>query len=326
MILSASAKKVKRKVEKWSDIVSGSKLDLSKPINFVTAKQIKQIVHEEPRLMAKMDSLEDLPSIFRENGVFLLPINRQQYLIVRGRGYHELEGMISKPEIYPTSFPFPTSAEDVESEGVYLDYAYSSGILSSFTGLSNLHLSLRGRRTTPQFSFGVNRSVIQVDGAQIEVDVVYENIEQIASVEAKIGMPNSFSIRQLYYPFRTFRCKKPVRNLFFSFEPAQKMYLLCEYEFSPYTSFESIRMVQYKQYQIKLIGVVSIQQYQNVLPASKKIDIPQADYVNKIIQFPYRVFEGYDTSEKMIEAFGFVRRQSSYYRQAAEILGFVVLH
>ena len=47
------------------------------------------------------------------------------------------------------------------------------------------------------------------------------------------------------------------------------------------------------------------------------------DDVNKIIQFPLRVFEGYDTSQKMIDAFGFVKRQSSYYRQAAEILGLV---
>jgi hypothetical protein len=32
---------------------------------------------------------------------------------------------------------------------------------------------------------------------------------------------------------------------------------------------------------------------------------------NKIIQFPLRVFEGYNTSGKMIDVFGFVKRQSS---------------
>lgn len=37
-----------------------------------------------------------------------------------------------------------------------------------------------------------------------------------------------------------------------------------------------------------------------------------------------RVFEGYDTSKKMIDVFGFVIRQSSYYRHAAEVLGLII--
>jgi hypothetical protein len=45
--------------------------------------------------------------------------------------------------------------------------------------------------------------------------------------------------------------------------------------------------------------------------------------IDKIIQFPLRVMEGYDTSQKMKDAFVFDVRQSSYYRQAAEILGLV---
>jgi hypothetical protein len=84
-----------------------------------------------------------------------------------------------------------------------------------------------------------------------------------------------------------------------------------------------INLIQCKQYQIKVSNVISVKNYQNISPIENKINIPQADDVNKIIQFPLRVFEGYDTSQKMIDAFGFVKRQSSYYRQAAEILGLV---
>jgi hypothetical protein len=65
------------------------------------------------------------------------------------------------------------------------------------------------------------------------------------------------------------------------------------------------------------------QKYQ-VSSDNSKTFIPQTDDVNKIIQFPLRVFEGYDTSKRMIDAFGFVIRQSSYYRQAAEILGLII--
>jgi hypothetical protein len=51
--------------------------------------------------------------------------------------------------------------------------------------------------------------------------------------------------------------------------------------------------------------------------------IPQADDVNKIIQFPLKVYEGYNTSGKMESVFDFTNRQSSYYRHASEILGLV---
>jgi hypothetical protein len=200
-------------------------------------------------------------------------------------------------------------------------------LLADFSKLSNLHLSFRGRRTTPRFSFDVSGSEIEVNSAQIEVDAVYENVDIIVIVEAKIGIPNSFSIRQLYYSFRIVHSnnKKPVRNLFFCFEPSQQLYLSWENEFNPQSSFESIHLIQSKQYKVKVAHVVSVKEYQNVRPTRMKLNIPQADDVNKILQFPFRVFEGYDTSEKMIKAFGFVQRQSSYYRQAAEILGLVRL-
>jgi hypothetical protein len=71
------------------------------------------------------------------------------------------------------------------------------------TGTPNLIQTFRGRTTTAKFSFDVNKSQVTVDRAQIEVDAGFENSEQIILFEAKIGVPSSFGIRQLYYPFRT---------------------------------------------------------------------------------------------------------------------------
>jgi hypothetical protein len=68
---------------------------------------------------------------------------------------------------------------------------------------------------------------------------------------------------------------------------------------------------------------VSVKEYQNVRPVEDKKEIPQADDVNKISEVPLRVSEGYDTADKIKHAFGFVNRQSSYYRHASEILGLV---
>jgi uncharacterized protein DUF6997 len=184
-----------------------------------------------------------------------------------------------------------------------------------------------GRTTTPEFSFYVDSTHITVNRAQIEVDAAFESTKEIILFEAKMEMPSSFSIRQLYFPFRTAYQlgNKKVRNFFVCMGEVgdKKVYLFWEYKFDPYDRFESIKLVQCKTYQIQISNNVPVTVYQNVTPENSKRDIPQADDVNKIIEFPLRVFEGYDTAEKIKRQFGFVNRQSSYYRQASEILGLV---
>jgi hypothetical protein len=102
--------------------------------------------------------------------------------------------------------------------------------------------------------------------------------------------------------------------------------LFWEYLFDPYDTINSIKLINSRKFRIRLSNPISIQKYQRISPKENKLNIPQADDINKIIQFPMMVLKGYDTSEKMIGAFGFVKRQSSYYRQASELLGLVTLH
>jgi hypothetical protein len=325
-----SNNKKSRKIEKWEIILEQLKIDISKSVNFVTANQIKSIIQEEPRLMAKMDRYENLPKIFKENNLFLLPTSRKEYAIIKGTGYHQLETINKEIELHLTSKPFPESAIGIESESVFLDYANSCGLLEKLCQTNNLIPTVRGRRTTPKFSLKVKNnalSIINVEHAQIEIDGAFETVDQIIIFEAKIGKPDSFNIRQLYYPFRTFHGKKKkIRNFFFYLLPEEKIYLFWEYIFDPFDEFNSIKLVDSRKYKVKLSNnPISAKSYQKIQPIDKKLNIPQADDVNKIIEFPLRVFEGYDTAEKMINVFGFVKRQSSYYRQAAELLGLVVL-
>jgi hypothetical protein len=323
--MNSSKSRRPRKIQKWNSIIGELNIDVSKSVNYITAKQIKDISHEEPRLMSKMDRIENLPQVFLDNGLFLLPVSRSKYALVRGEGYHRPEPIESAVNIFSTSIPFPISASDVESESVYLEYANSCGLLSKLCKVNNLIPSFRGRRTTPVFSFRLGDSELTVEHAQIEVDAGFDAPNMLILFEAKINIPSSFSIRQLYYPFRTFGHKMPVRNFFFALEPTNKKYHFWEYDFSIPNEFESIKLVQSKSFQIKVTNPVSIKEYQKVFPDEHKLEIPQADDVNKIIQFPLRVFVGYDTSEKMTEAFGFVNRQSSYYRHAAQLIGLVTM-
>ena len=325
---SDQIRRTSRKIEKWTDLVSRLDIDLSKSINYVTSKQIKQVTNEDARLMAKMDKIENLPRIFRDNGLFLLPVSRKEYAIVKGIGYHKLESITDvKPITHITQLPFPASLK-AESEGVLLEYANSCGLLGEVTGTPNLIQTFRGRTTTPKFSFDVNGSQLTVHRAQIEIDAGFENSEEIILFEAKIGVPSSFGIRQLYYSFRTAyqgQNNKTVRNFFFCLkrDRDKRLYLFWEYKFDPYDSLESIKLVHYKQYQVKVSHRLAIKTFQNIRAMESKKEIPQADDVNKISEFPLRVFEGYDTADKIKPVFGFVNRQSSYYRQASEILGLV---
>jgi hypothetical protein len=311
-----------RIVDLWEEVIARKSIDVRAPISYVTAKEVKDIAHREPRLMAKMDTVEDMPKIFRDNGLFLLPVSRTKYAIVRGNGFHSLEEA-EKPKVHTTQFRFPTSIEGVRSEGAFLDYALSSGVLESFTNSERLYLVARGRRTTPRFSFDFNKTEVRVDGAQLELDGGYESLdgESLISVEAKIGVPTSFNIRQLYYPFRTFGLKKPVRNVFFVYEPSSSSYLFWEYEFVPSKSYDGIRLAGQGAFEVKVENAVSVKTFKNVQATINQV--PQADSVDKIMAFPFRVAEGLDTSEKIKGAFAFTVRQSSYYRQATEMLGLV---
>src|SRR5438132_823337 len=79
-----------------------------------------------------------------------------------------------------------------------------------------------------------------------------------------------------------------------------------------------------RSYQVKVTDAIKPRDYQNITPTMKIP--PQADAVHKIIQLPFRVMEGFDTAEKMAIAFGFHKRQSSYYRAASEELGLVEMN
>ena len=319
--------KRKRLIEKWEDIVIHLNFDLNRDdIYYIKANQIKEITKQEPRLMAKMDTLESVPFILRKTERFLLPVSRNEYAIAKGKGYHIPENVQNKPITHFSHLPFPKSALRTESESVFLDYANSCGLLEKFTKQNGLVLTMRNRTTTPIFSFFVNDKTIVVSHAQIEIDACYENINQIIIFEAKIGIPSSFSIRQLYYPFRTYlEQNKKIRSILFCLEPREKIYSFWEYEFSPYDRPESIKLLNATHYKILISKTISANNFKGIPEDNnlRKVGIPQADNVNKIIEFSVRVLEGYDNAESIKTLLGFVNRQSSYYRQAAEMLGLV---
>src|SRR3989304_3185315 len=89
--------------DKWDDIFRRLGFDCTRPMYSVTADQIKNIAHEEPRLMASMDSESKLPRIFREHGLFMLPVGDGKYILVKGNGFHQLEEQ-GEPQSFEARF------------------------------------------------------------------------------------------------------------------------------------------------------------------------------------------------------------------------------
>jgi len=63
-----------------------------------------------------------------------------------------------------------------------------------------------------------------------------------------------------------------------------------------------------------------------VVPSNEKSKVvPQADDINKVLEFPFKVAEGLDNAKAIAAYFAFDKRQSSYYREATEAIGLVTL-
>ena len=97
----------------------------------ISADQIKEF--REPRLMTKFDHTVNLPGIFAENSLAILPINRREYMISTFSAYKKFED--ASLEICRVSLPEhlqSLSPQFLLSESIALNCAAASGILSDF--------------------------------------------------------------------------------------------------------------------------------------------------------------------------------------------------
>ena len=328
-------KNVRKKTSKywtpWESLFN-KHVDKNLSINPVSSKDIKTETGMEPRLMAKFDTREDLPPIFRENGMFLLPVSNGEYVIIKGEGFHDLETCEKPVEDFSCELPFELkSSEYGSSEMQYVDYAFNSGLISHFTGIETLYPTIRGRKRTKDFSFSVNGVKLPtVTSVQVEIDAGYEGEDEIVILEAKVGAPKSFNIRQLYYPYRSWGKiipDKKIRLIFFTYDPLEAIYSLYEYSFSNKEDYNSITMVTSGRYHIfyderekDLLGYF-LQKTREEKPLENQFHIPQANDVEKIIGVVFHVAEGLNNAKEIAEQFDLTHRQGNYYLDAGYSLG-----
>jgi len=235
--------------------------DFSKEPYVLAAQQIKDATshfkktsEREVRVLCKQDSREDRPEIFIKNNLFLLPIKNGTYAILEGDGYVDIPEITTEPVKYRSKLDFELETSQVgNSEMQHLDFAYASSLIRSFMEDQSLVLTIRGKKYTPEFHFtaGKFNQKIKAESVQTEVDAGYEGKTQIVLIEAKNSKTKNTIIRQLYFPYRQWQIytSKGVKVLFF--EKRHNMYSLWNYEFSDIDNYNSIKLLDSKQYEIQ---------------------------------------------------------------------------
>lgn len=299
----------------------------------ITANQIRAF--REPRLMTKFDHSYQLPSVFKDNDMSILPLTRGTYALGRFEIFHTLEPSTDHLRNLTFTSHFETlNFDNITSETTAISCAYVSKILEDFLG-EEITPTVSGRMSSDRFQFEITaagniKKTLTVDRAQIEIDAGYESTQSFTLLEAKNHFSDDFVIRQLYYPYRKWQTAitKQIRNLFLTY--SNGVFELREYEFLRLNDYNSIQLVQCKKYAICnfQINVQSIQEMLNRIQPEIEPDgipFPQADSFDRVINLcELLASEEVLTSAEITENYGFDKRQTGYYTNACKYLGLVV--
>lgn len=295
----------------------------------ISANQIKEF--REPRLMTKFDHKVNLPAIFAENELAILPITRGDYVISSFSAYKEFEQ--PSTDIQRISIPAHIQSlmpQFLVSEAIALNCAKACGILEDFLEDEELVATVSGRMSSGEFSFNIDSTsgprTVSVTNSQIEIDAAYEGINYLSLFEAKRDLSDDFLVRQLYYPFRVWsnRVTKTVKPVFLIF--SNGIFNLYQYQFDDPGNYNSLRLVKQKNYIIATeIRLSDIEKLLETVPAvsEPQISFPQADSMSRIINLIELLHEKPMTRNSITGEYAFDARQTNYYTDAGRYLGLI---
>lgn len=296
----------------------------------ISANQIKEF--REPRLMTKFDHKINLPQIFSENNLSILPITRGDYIISSFSAYKKIE----EPSADLQRISIPPHLQSlmpnfIVSETIALNCANACGILNDFLEEESLIPTVSGRMGSGLFDFNIltekGLRSVSVNNSQIEIDAAYEGINYLSLFEAKRkDMSDDFLIRQLYYPYRAWnnRITKNIKTVFFVF--SNGIFNLYQYQFENPTNYNSLCLVKQKNYMISTeISLIDIEKLIKLTPVEKepKIAFPQANSMLRIINLIEMLGDTPMTKNAITSEYAFDERQTNYYTDAGRYLDLI---
>ena len=281
--------------------------------------------------MTKFDHRVNLPTIFEENSLAILPVTRGDYIISSFSAYKEFEQL--SDDVQQVSIPAHIQSlmpQFLVSEAIALNCANACGILEDFLEDDVLVPTVSGRMSSGQFDFKIDTAFgtknVSVSNSQIEIDAAYEGINYLSLFEAKRDLSDDFLVRQLYYPFRAWsnRVTKLIKPVFLVF--SNGVYNLYQYQFDDPQNYNSLRLIKQKNYAIATnIYLSDIEKLLETVPEIREpeISFPQADSMSRIINLIELLHEKPMTRDSITTQYAFDGRQTNYYTDAGRYLGFV---
>lgn len=300
----------------------------------ITATKINEF--REARLMTKFDHKSQLPKLFAENKLSILPTSRGGYVI----GEFEAFCNFTTNDVEVTSIEFPTFLEsldyrDITSEATAINCAFVSRILHDFIKEENLFPTVSGRMSSSSFSFDINSKnglfKVNVGNSQVEIDGGYEGDNSLILIEAKNYISSDFLVRQIYYPYKLWigKITKQVRPIFLTY--SNGVFHLREYAFSNIDHYNSLVLIKQKKYAIQE-GNFNLEALSQIIDTTRsvkesEIPFPQADSFERVINLCELIKQNQVmTKEQYLQDFDFGSidpRQHDYYTNAARYLGLV---
>ena len=288
-------------------------------INSTRINQVRQA-----RLMTKFDHRSQLPEIFAQNNLSILPTSRGNYIISNIETFFDFEE--DNSELIEVPFPSYIKSLDfnnITSEAIALNCAFISDMITNFVEDENLKLTVNGRMSSLGFDFNISKRnktllPISVNNAQIEIDGGYEGHQYLTLIEAKNSISKDFMIRQLYYPYRLWKGKleKEIKNIFLTY--SNGIFHFREYRFEDPNHFNSLQLVKSKRYSIRN-SRINMEVIQKILTEVEivpelKIPFPQADSFERFINLCELLNSKTILSrEKITQEYDFNVRQTNYY-------------
>ena len=301
----------------------------------ITAKEINE--YREARLMTKFDNSANLPDIFKDNDLAILPITSNSYMIAKFQPYIKFE-KTEDEEIEKINFPSHIQSLDynnITSEALAINCAYITQILEHFLDEEDLFPTINGKMGSGNFEFKINKKEneeefikVSVQNSRIEIDGGFEGVNSLALIEAKNVISDDFMVRQLYYPYRLKKKKinKPVRTIYMVY--SNGIFNVYEYKFENDEDYSSIKFVKSKRYSIEdtEIDFSDIEEIYNDVKKfdeEPKIAFPQADSFERVINLCELLLEEPRTKNEITENYAFDSRQTNYYTDAGRYLGLI---
>ena len=321
----------------WNNIFEKYKIldQIDKDGKFeISASQINEF--KEARLMTKFDNASQLPRIFTENELSILPITRGNYVIAPMDIFHKFPMIESSNEISYFNFPDNIQTllpDNINSESLALNAVYISEILEDFIQDEKLLPTINGRMSSSLFNFNIKNTKtekilnINVNNAQIEIDAGYEGVESFSIIEAKSHFADDFVIRQLYYPMRLWSSKvrKNIKTIFMVH--TNGIYYLYDFKFNDLNNYNSLTLNKFKRYSFDKLEI-NIEDIEKILlninlVDEPKIPFPQADSFERIINLCELLDKSELTKNDITTEYGFHKRQTDYYVNAAKYLDLI---